>query len=164
MKTLILNADNKPLSIVDFKRAVVLAGKNSNITALSYYDKKLISSNGEIKIPAVMVYSKYIRISYRKFPSKRAIRIRDKNKCAYCGINLQPHELTIDHIIPVSRFKDKALANTWENQVSCCLKCNSKKGNKTPSEANMKLLTIPRRVDILFLVDNIPKEWDGYIS
>jgi hypothetical protein len=163
MKTLILNSDSKPLSVVDIKRAVILENKNSNITALSYYDKKILSTRGEVKIPAVMIYSKYIKITYRKFPSKRAIRIRDKNKCAYCDILLSPDELTIDHVIPVSRFEDKSRANTWENQVCCCKKCNLKKGNKTPQEAGMSLLFKPKKIDVLFLMDNVPVEWQKYI-
>ncbi len=30
--------------------------------------------------------------------------------------------------------------NTWANLVTCCSSCNLKKGNRTPEEANMKML------------------------
>lgn len=163
MKTLVLNSDYRPLSVIDIKRAVVLEFNNSNITALSYYTKTIRSVNEDIRIPAVMVYSKYIKLQRKKYPSKRAIRIRDKNKCLYCDVDLTYENLTIDHVIPVSRFKIKSHANTWENQVCCCRKCNNKKGNRTPEEANMKLLRQPKKVEALFLLDNIPEEWKIYL-
>lgn len=158
-----LNLDGQPLSIVNIKRAIVLDMNNSNTTVLRYYDRTISSVNGKIKIPAVMIYSKYIKINRRKTPSKRAIRVRDKNKCLYCGIDLHSEIFTIDHVVPVSRFKQKSSANTWENQVSCCRKCNYKKGNRTPEEANMKMISKPKKMEILFLVDSIPKEWRDYL-
>lgn len=166
MKTLILNADGRPLSVISFKRAVVLEiKKKSTITALCYYESKLTSSSGNIKIPAVMIYSKFVNVSYKRSPSRRAIRIRDGNKCGYCNIFLSTDDFTVDHIIPVCRFKNKFQANTWENQVSCCKRCNLKKGNRTPDEAGMNLLFIPKKVDMLFLLEYFPppKEWQKYI-
>ena len=49
--------------------------------------------------------------------------------------------MTIDHVIPRSRGG----GNTWSNLVTCCKKCNQKKRDRTPEEANMKLLNEPRR-------------------
>ena len=122
-----------------------------------------MSVSGEIQVPAVMIYSKYIRIKRKLFPSKRAIRIRDKNQCGYCGQFLSSDNMTIDHVIPVSRFIDKSQANTWENQITCCIKCNNSKGNQTPQEAGMQMLFTPKRVDMLFSIDNIPEEWKAYV-
>jgi CRISPR/Cas system Type II protein with McrA/HNH and RuvC-like nuclease domain len=163
MRTLMLNLDGIPLSVVSIRRAIVLDMNNPNVTVLHYYDKEILSMNGKVKIPAVMIYSKYININRKKTPSKRAIRMRDKNRCLYCNIDLFNEIFTIDHVIPVSRFKTKSAANTWENQVSCCRKCNHKKGNRTPEEANMKMIAKPQKMEILFLVDNVPQEWESYI-
>ena len=78
MKTLMLNANYRPLSIISIRRAVVLDQK-PNVTALCYYDNYSIKTmQGEIQVPAVMVYSKYIHVVRKKSPSKRAIRMRDK--------------------------------------------------------------------------------------
>ena len=33
----------------------------------------------------------------------------------------------------------------WDNLVTCCRKCNTKKGDKTPEKAGMKLTRLPRR-------------------
>lgn len=158
-----LNADYRPLSVIDIRRAVVLDMNSPNVTALSYYCECIRSISGHVKIPAVMVYSKYVHVVRKKSPSKRAIKMRDGNKCAYCGILLDNDNFTIDHVVPVSRFKNKTKANTWENKVSCCQKCNLKKGNKTPEEANMRMLFKPKKLDMVFIVDQIPQEWKEYM-
>jgi CRISPR/Cas system Type II protein with McrA/HNH and RuvC-like nuclease domain len=163
MRTLMLNLDGLPLSVVSMRRAIVLDMNNPNVTVLKYYDRNISSIDGKIKVPAVMIYSKYIKMNRKKSPSKRAIRLRDKNKCVYCNIELIADNFTIDHVVPVSRFLDKSSANTWENKVCCCKKCNSKKGNRTPEEANMKMLSKPHKMEILFLVENVPEEWQSYI-
>jgi 5-methylcytosine-specific restriction endonuclease McrA len=58
--------------------------------------------------------------------------LRDNNSCGYCGKSAN----TVDHVIP----RSKGGGTTWENTVAACFKCNSRKGNRTPSEAGMKLL------------------------
>ena len=35
--------------------------------------------------------------------------------------------------------------HTWENLIIACSPCNSKKGNKTPMEAEMKLMKVPKK-------------------
>ena len=34
---------------------------------------------------------------------------------------------------------------TWENVTTACLRCNVRKGNRTPKEASMPLSRVPRR-------------------
>ncbi|CAN0913268.1 hypothetical protein LINGRAHAP2_LOCUS27819 [Linum grandiflorum] len=48
--------------------------------------------------------------------------------------------LTIDHVFPASRGGEWK----WENLVAACSKCNSKKGQKTLEEVNMKLIKMPK--------------------
>jgi len=164
MKTLILNANARPLSVVSGRRAVMLDLNNSNVTALSYYINSITTINGSMPIPAVMIYSKYIVINKKTVPTKRSIRLRDNNKCGYCGVNLSPETFTIDHIIPVSKFPNKAAANTRENQVSCCRKCNTSKGDKTLEQARMTLLVKPKPFSKMILCESVPHEWSKYIQ
>ena len=42
-------------------------------------------------------------------------------------------------MIPKSRGGE----NTWVNLVTCCSHCNKVKGDKTPSEAGMKMIQKP---------------------
>jgi len=64
---------------------------------------------------------------------------RDQNLCLYCGDEFPTTLLTRDHVHPTSRGgKD-----TWDNVVTACKACNSRKDDKTPEEANMPLLALP---------------------
>ncbi|MFN3504679.1 MAG: HNH endonuclease [Caldimicrobium sp.] len=73
--------------------------------------------------------------------SRQNLFLRDKFTCQYCGKLLKnPKERTIDHVIPKSRGGK----TVWSNVVLCCKKCNLKKGDRTPEEAGLKLLKIPK--------------------
>lgn len=78
--------------------------------------------------------------------TRQNIFIRDDYVCQYCG---STEKLTIDHVIPRSRALEFGMKsheiNSWENMTTCCEKCNNKKDNKTPKEANMKLTSKPIR-------------------
>ena len=104
-------------------------------------------------------YQPRIEVSF----SRKLIEIRDKGKCQYCGKKLSKSEKTIDHVIPKSRGGE----NSWENVVLCCKKCNKKKGDKTPEEANMKLLNKPKKPKLIEMlikkIENNP-EYQGWIK
>ncbi|WP_099018250.1 HNH endonuclease [Marinicella litoralis] len=64
---------------------------------------------------------------------------RDQNLCLYCGQVFNRHELSRDHVTPVSQGgKD-----LWTNVVTSCKRCNNHKADRTPLQANMRLLAIP---------------------
>src|SRR5690606_31470162 len=73
--------------------------------------------------------------------TRRGVLSRDQYTCQYCGSSPPRKELTIDHVLPRSRGGK----TTWENIITACQKCNGRKGNRTPAEANMKLLSEPQR-------------------
>ncbi|PIQ38683.1 MAG: HNH endonuclease [Lysobacterales bacterium CG17_big_fil_post_rev_8_21_14_2_50_64_11] len=70
-----------------------------------------------------------------------ALFARDGHLCLYCGNELGRHQLTRDHVQPISRGG----RDIWENVVSACIGCNSRKGNRTPQQASMPLLAVPFR-------------------
>ena len=72
--------------------------------------------------------------------SRRNIYLRDRNICQYCGKKFPSSELSLDHVIPRSRGG----GDTWENLVCACTSCNSKKADKMPAEARMKLIRQPK--------------------
>ena len=51
--------------------------------------------------------------------------IRAHNKCYYCENNFKAKELTMDHIVPLS----KGGLSEKSNLVPCCKDCNNKKRN-----------------------------------
>jgi 5-methylcytosine-specific restriction endonuclease McrA len=138
MRTLVLNAGYEPLAIVSFKRALVLvlAGKASIIAADDSHP--VIGTSGEWDRPSVILLRRYVRIpSGRMVPvSRRGVLRRDGQRCAYCSASAS----TIDHVLPRSRGG----ADSWENLVACCLKCNNIKGDRTPQEMGWSLRMIPR--------------------
>ena len=72
--------------------------------------------------------------------TNRTLFGRDRYVCAYCGAH-EPnhHNLSRDHIMPKSRGGE----NTWQNVITACRDCNSKKGSKTLKESGMELLYVP---------------------
>lgn len=133
-KVLVLNASYEPLNICNWKRAVVLIfkGKAEQVE----HNGKVIYPN--FHIPSVIRLRNYVKIPYKEIPlTRRNLMYRDHYKCQYCGA--KTIALTIDHVIPSSRGG----TDSWENVVACCQRCNVKKSNRTPKEANMHLLKAP---------------------
>lgn len=73
--------------------------------------------------------------------NRKNLFARDKHTCQYCGRSEPVHKLSLDHVIPRSHGGP----TTWENIVCCCLRCNCRKGGRTPKQARMKLLTHPTK-------------------
>lgn len=49
---------------------------------------------------------------------------RDNSVCHICGRRLQPHEITLDHVVPLARGG----CHTYDNLRVACRSCNSRKG------------------------------------
>lgn len=151
-KCLLLNCDYSPLSIIDWKKAVIWSvkyNKNSkfSIEIIEHYPDQYIQCVGhKIPVPCVAKTSTYYNVyntNIVKF-SRRNLFIRDNYTCQYCNNKFNIDKLTYDHVIPKARFKhNRQSCTTWNNVVTSCLKCNSHKGNRTPIEANMNLLSYP---------------------
>ncbi len=69
--------------------------------------------------------------------SNPALFARDGHMCMYCGVETQ--DLTRDHLVPRSRGG----ADSWENVVASCYKCNHRKGSRLLEESGMELLALP---------------------
>lgn len=98
--------------------------------------------NFDIAVPRVIRLLCYDRIPSKsvKF-NRRNLFARDNNHCQYCGKKFSPSELSLDHIIPRSLGGN----TSWENIVCACMKCNIKKGGRTPAQAGMKLVHMPEK-------------------
>ncbi|CAA3013523.1 Hypothetical predicted protein [Olea europaea subsp. europaea] len=90
----------------------------------------------------------------------------------YCSSG---ENLTVDHVLPISLGGQW----TWENLVTACARCNSRKGQKTLEEANMTLMKVPKApkdydilavpltntaVKMLKMRKGTPEEWRQYLS
>jgi 5-methylcytosine-specific restriction endonuclease McrA len=141
-KVLLLNASYEALGIVNIPRAVRLVWKGSAETVELDGDRVLRSRRFVFPAPSVIRLIEYIDVQGRQGRSsaKRSrILARDRHRCQYCGMKGGPFELTIDHIIPRSRGGRTAA----ENLCAACFTCNQRKGDRTPEEARMPLLSNP---------------------
>ena len=87
-----------------------------------------------ILVPKVLVLSVYDRMPRLEVRfSRRNVFLRDKFTCQYCEKILPETQLNLDHVTP----RDKGGRTTWENIVTSCFRCNSRKANKLPHEAGM---------------------------
>jgi 5-methylcytosine-specific restriction endonuclease McrA len=94
----------------------------------------------EIQVPRVIRLLTYDRLPRTKVKfNRRNIFARDGNRCQYCGKRFPTGELSLDHVMPRSRGG----GTDWENIVCACVKCNVRKGGRTPTEAGMKLTKTP---------------------
>ncbi|HAC15306.1 MAG TPA: HNH endonuclease [Bacteroidetes bacterium] len=158
---LILNQDYQPLSVCNVRRSLLLLFLEKAEMLHERPDFKIRTVSSEFDFPSVIRLRKYARIPFKNIVlTRKNIMKRDGNRCQYCGSS---SDLTIDHVIPKSRNgKD-----TWDNLVTACNSCNHKKGNKTPSEAGMKLKKEPYRPNhIIFLRDymgQIEDPWKPYL-
>ena len=104
-------------------------------------DNAVRTVRGAIRVPTVIV-----AVNFARVPKKRpklcasAIRERDANRCQYTGRRLRPEEGSLDHVVPRSRGG----ADTWENLVWSSREVNTRKGNRLPHEAGLRLLKAPR--------------------
>jgi len=137
---LVLNGNYEPLHITTVRRAVSLIFTGKAEMILPFDGEVLRSQHLAMKRPSVIRLARYIRWIRREIPpTKRNILKRDRYTCQYCGTREGP--MTVDHVVPrVLGGKD-----TWENLVCACVRCNNKKGDRTPEQAGMKLLRKPRR-------------------
>ena len=73
--------------------------------------------------------------------------------------------LSLDHVIPRSRGGGM----NWTNVVCACIKCNVRKGGRTPAEANLRLIrppVKPRRnpVVTIKLADHRYSSWKQFLD
>ncbi|KAF8714179.1 hypothetical protein HU200_028192 [Digitaria exilis] len=143
---LVLDISYRPVNVVCWKRAICLEFMEK-ADVLEYYDQTVSSPSGSFYIPAVLRVPQLLQVVKRRRVkqslSRKNILYRDDFTCQYCSSR---ENLTIDHIIPISRGGKWE----WENLVTACARCNSRKGQKTLEQANMKLRKTPRA----------PKEYD----
>lgn len=124
------------------------------------------SVNFEVCVPRVLRLLYYDRLPRQRLRlNRRNIFARDANQCQYCGKHFPTSELSLDHVLPTCRGGDAS----WENLVCACVKCNVRKGGRTPQEAGMKLIrkpVKPKRSPLLAMKLGNPKyaSWKSFVD
>lgn len=153
---LVLNRFFQAVQITSARRAFTLFCKgyvkavDEEYVTYDFIDWKELPPNGEmvhtpryaLRIPRVVQLINYDKVPRFKIRlSRKNIFLRDRYFCQYCRQKFDEKHLTLDHVLPVSKGGD----NSWMNLVTCCFRCNNKKGNRTPAEAGMPLNRQPKR-------------------
>jgi len=139
-QTILLNADYRPMGVINWRRAIRLVMKGK-AEVLKYSEKAIhtVSKTITFLVPKLIRLLKFVRMLYRqRVPfNKRNVFIRDGFTCCYCG---EKHtRLSLDHVTP----KAQGGQSTFENVVTACFPCNNKKDNRTPEKAGMFLKKRP---------------------
>ncbi len=160
-RVLVLNQDFSPLMVCSVERAFILVYLNKSEMVRSANGYKLRSVSQSYPMPSVIRLNRYVNAPYKGVNlTRQNIFKRDNFECQYCGTK---RDLTLDHVIPSSRGG----GHSWTNLVTACKRCNAKKGDFTPEEAQMPLHRKPYKPSYaLFLKDTGANhgEWDEFLE
>jgi 5-methylcytosine-specific restriction endonuclease McrA len=164
---LVLNRFYMPVHVIQVRRALrllycdfaevihVVEGIYSNFDFSSWmeaseffaeepdeHDEWIRGVGFQLQVPRVIRLSSYDKVPRQSLRfNRRNVFARDDHTCQYCARAFTTAQLSLDHVLPRSRGGD----TSWENVVCCCLRCNTRKSDRTPKEANMRLLSQPKK-------------------
>lgn len=164
LPVLFLDADWRPLSVRPLKRAMKKV-LNKTVEVVEFSRDRTIRGEVDRPLPSVVrVLRRFKRDRIAIKFSRLNIYTRDNFTCQFCGQQFMTEDLTFDHVVPRSRGGKTC----WENIVSACISCNTRKADKTPAEAGMRLLRKPTKPRYLPMVTvqmdrrAVPPEWAPY--
>lgn len=174
-RALVLDCAYRPINVASWPKAVMMDW-TQKAEVVEYYPPPAhaFSGQGLHSLPAVIRVAAYVdlhEVSASVACTRRNILLRDKFTCQYCGSRGKDGDLTLDHVIPVS----KGGKNSFLNLVTACMQCNQRKGNRLLSTLpGWKLRSVPRRPspwEIGIVVGlgatdiaRSPQEWAPYLE
>jgi 5-methylcytosine-specific restriction endonuclease McrA len=164
--TLLLNASFEPLDVIKWEKAMCLWAQGK-VEIVHTHDREVRAVTFNFKLPSVVRLLRYVRTGRKQVVqfTRANIYTRDNYTCQYCRTQFPTDELTFDHVIPVAQGGQRS----WENIATCCITCNRKKGNRTPTEAGMSLMHIPRRPSytpvfrVTVGIRRTPESWRSFL-
>ncbi|HIF33316.1 MAG: HNH endonuclease [Pirellulaceae bacterium] len=157
--TLVLNRNWQPINVATVARALIMVWNESarvvDPTDYQLYDwnawSKLVPDHEEpfvqtvrqrFRVPEVVTLTQFDRLPTSAVTfSRRNVFKRDRFACQYCNKQPGSGELTIDHVLPRAQGGE----SSWTNCVLACLECNTRKADRTPMQAKMRLRKQPAR-------------------
>ncbi len=161
-KVLVLNQDYSALTICSMPKAFLLVYLNKAELVAESTTEKLHSVSKTFPYPSVIRLQRYVYFPFKGVMLNRQnILKRDNFTCQYCG---SKDFLTINHVIPKSRQG----RTSWDNLITACKYCNSKKGHMTPEEAGMVLMRQPFRPSFVMFLRNfsgiLDQQWAPFVG
>jgi 5-methylcytosine-specific restriction endonuclease McrA len=163
MRTLLLDNTYFPVKVINWQKAIILLVSGRAEVVEEYSNIAIRSVSCSLRLPRVLRLFSRHRSAFNVRFTRHNLYWRDQNTCQYCTKKFSTSELTFDHIVPVSKGGE----TSWTNVVAACASCNTKKANKTPEEAGLKLLKTPRVPNwspylCLRLKQDDPDEWSTW--
>lgn len=183
--TLVLNSRWTPIRTTPMREAIGLVAKGAAkiVEPETFLTHDLLSWNDVSKAKAehgdsvirsvslslvgidVIVLTEYEGMGERQIVfSRKNLFKRDHYTCMYCGVQPGPEELTVDHVLP----RAQGGVSSFENCVLACVPCNSRKANRTPEQAKMKLRKVPKKPSWRIMVQVAPKDrkqsWEQFLG
>lgn len=144
MAVLLLSASLQPVNVISRRRLCVLLTKQRVALLDEASELAAASALDDRRLPDGITLVRLLRTVHipRRVlrPNRRNLLLRDDHTCQYCGHLGPASDLTIDHVVPVSRG---GAASSWENQVVACRRCNWRKGDRLPDEVGLRLRRRP---------------------
>jgi len=185
---LLLNADESPLQVLSWERAVVLLLEDKVRLVRQRANAMVSSVNVQIPWPSVVALKTYVRRRGKLKFKRHNVFARDLWTCQYCGLRPVNREgrpaserLTMDHVIPRAQATRKqqvelpwngkvVCVTSWENILTACGPCNREKADRTPTQAGMPPINgWPKRPNpvsalrILMRKADLPEEWHEHL-
>lgn len=174
---LVLNGSYFPISVRSVKDAICLVLLDKAEIIKAFDGMYLRSEKLKLPVPNIIVISGYYKVPQKKLrPTRQNIFVRDNNTCVYCRKQFPAAKLTLDHVVPRSRWNEiskKQNLNyefqSWENVVTACKSCNNKKGSKLLSEIKWKIPEVQKKNSRIFMGLNISETisqkfgWNDYL-
>lgn len=164
-RTLVLTNWWFPYQILSWQDAVTQIYTGDAVVVASY-DEEVCSPSVAWKCPAVIRLVHKVDTRRKVKFSRFNVFTRDNFTCQYCGVRRRMSELTYDHLTP----RKHGGRTVWENIVTACAPCNSRKGSKTCDQAGMfprrrpvKPVTLPL-VPVVRDLSRAPEEWHQYVE
>ena len=138
---LVLDQSYQPIKVVSWMKAItlVVSGKAELVETEDTINIHSVSQTFQLST-IIRIFKNVVNARKRDVSFTRYnIFLRDHWRCQYCTKHFKTNQLSWDHVTPKSRGG----LTTWENIVTACHPCNTKKAARTPEEARMKLLRKP---------------------
>lgn len=169
METLVLNAAYQPINRVAWQIAfgMVFTGRAELVEP--YEDRLVRSVREAFPMPSIIRCARMATYVFQRGVrfNRRNVYLRDKGLCQYCGHQVTLRDFSFEHVVPRSQGGE----TSWDNIVVACVRCNRRKGGRTPVEAGMRLLSRPVRPRTLPGVgpgrlvweEGMPPSWKDYL-
>src|SRR6188474_1002031 len=140
MKTLLLSANYFPIRVISWERAVKMRFEET-ADVVAEYSEQISSPSVTWKIPAVVRERRAAKVKHAIRFSRANVYLRDGYRCQYCSERFEPKLLSYDHVVP----RCQGGKTVWENIVTACKTCNTKKGGAECDAVGMFPLRTPVR-------------------